>query len=94
MRESKRDVVKRLHPLAWVWEPLEMDPSFVLRAMFGAKSPPFAIRAESERLHPRSPNANQVNRRACGQWITAIKAGSGAPLPTVPASRSNWSILR
>jgi len=29
---------KAVHPYAWLWEPLESDPSFVLRTMFGAKS--------------------------------------------------------
>ena len=27
-----------VHPYAWLWEPLESDPTFVLRAMFGAKA--------------------------------------------------------
>lgn len=27
-----------VHPHAWLWEPLESDPTFVLRAMFGAKA--------------------------------------------------------
>lgn len=27
-----------VHPQQWLWEPLENDPSFVLRAMFGAKA--------------------------------------------------------
>lgn len=26
------------HPHAWLWEPLEREPGFVLRAMFGAKA--------------------------------------------------------
>ena len=26
------------HPYEWLWEPLESEPSFVLRAMFGAKA--------------------------------------------------------
>jgi len=26
------------HPHAWLWEPLENEPGFVLRAMFGAKA--------------------------------------------------------
>lgn len=30
--------VKRPHRLAWLWEPLEADPTFVLRSMFGAKA--------------------------------------------------------
>ena len=31
--------VRRLvHPYAWLWEPLESEASFVLRAMFGAKA--------------------------------------------------------
>lgn len=29
---------KRVHPHAWLWEPLEPDPTFVLRSMFGAKT--------------------------------------------------------
>lgn len=29
---------KPVHPYAWLWEPLEQDPTFVLRAMFGAKA--------------------------------------------------------
>ena len=27
-----------MHPHAWLWEPLKDDPTFVLRAMFGAKA--------------------------------------------------------
>ena len=30
--------IVRLHPYQWLWEPLQEDPSFVLRAMFGAKA--------------------------------------------------------
>jgi hypothetical protein len=30
--------VRPVHPYAWIWEPLESDPTFVLRAMFGAKA--------------------------------------------------------
>jgi hypothetical protein len=29
--------LKRVHPHAWIWEPLEEDPTFVLRTMFGIK---------------------------------------------------------
>lgn len=32
------DRVAAVHPYAWLWEPLEDDPTFVLRPMFGAKS--------------------------------------------------------
>ena len=28
----------RIHPYAWLWEPLESDPSFLLRSMFGTKA--------------------------------------------------------
>ena len=28
----------RAHPHAWLWEPLEADPGFVLRAFFGGKA--------------------------------------------------------
>ena len=27
-----------VHPHQWLWEPLEADPTFVLRSMFGAKA--------------------------------------------------------
>ena len=27
-----------VHPHAWIWEPLEGDPRFLLRAMFGCKA--------------------------------------------------------
>jgi hypothetical protein len=30
--------VKPVHPHAWLWSPLEADPTFVLRSMFGAKA--------------------------------------------------------
>ncbi len=29
---------KPVHPHEWLWEPLETEPSFVLRPMFGAKA--------------------------------------------------------
>ena len=29
---------RRVHPHQWIWEPLEPDPTFVLRSMFGAKA--------------------------------------------------------
>ena len=29
---------RRVHRYAWLWEPLESDPTFVLRAMFGTKA--------------------------------------------------------
>jgi hypothetical protein len=38
----KRDLAKVrpkvVHPYAWLWEPLALEASFVLRAMFGAKA--------------------------------------------------------
>ena len=30
--------VREVHRHAWLWEPLEADPTFVLRSMFGAKA--------------------------------------------------------
>lgn len=30
--------VRVVHPHAWIWEPLEADPRFLLRAMFGCKA--------------------------------------------------------
>lgn len=39
MAKPPRDsLVRRPHPYAWLWEPLESDATFVLRSMFGAKS--------------------------------------------------------
>jgi hypothetical protein len=38
MRESRQDQIKVTHPHAWLWEPLEDDPSFVFRAMFGTRA--------------------------------------------------------
>jgi hypothetical protein len=38
---SHRDTVGRVKPVhrhAWLWEPLEIDPTFVLRPMFGTKA--------------------------------------------------------
>lgn len=30
--------VRVIHPNAWLWEPLERDPTFMLRAMFGGRA--------------------------------------------------------
>ncbi len=30
--------VRPVHPYAWLWEPLESDPTFVLRPMFGTQA--------------------------------------------------------
>ena len=35
---SKFGRVKPVHPHQWLWEPLEADPTFVLRSMFGTKA--------------------------------------------------------
>jgi len=37
MREKNTGLVRRLHPYAWLWEPLEADATFVLSAMFGTR---------------------------------------------------------
>ncbi len=36
--EKRLARAKPVHPHQWLWEPLETEPSFVLRAMFGAKA--------------------------------------------------------
>jgi hypothetical protein len=36
-RRDDADRVKRVHPHAWLWEPLESDPTFVLGSMFGTR---------------------------------------------------------
>lgn len=38
MRDFSKVRATVVHPYAWLWEPLEMEASFVLRAMFGAKA--------------------------------------------------------
>jgi hypothetical protein len=38
MREHDFGNARRVHPHAWLWEPLEADPSFVLASMFGTKA--------------------------------------------------------
>lgn len=38
MREREGESIKVVHPHAWLWEPLEEEPSFVLRAMFGTRA--------------------------------------------------------
>ena len=41
MNERRRERIgqpRPIHPHAWLWEPLETDPTFVLRSMFGAKA--------------------------------------------------------
>ncbi|MDF9828419.1 hypothetical protein M2103_002529 [Ereboglobus sp. PH5-5] len=38
MRDIPFGKAIKIHPLAWLWEPLEGDPSFMLRPMFGGKA--------------------------------------------------------
>jgi len=38
MREPPTGRTRKVHPYAWLWEPLEDDPTFVLRPMFGGRS--------------------------------------------------------
>ena len=38
MREQPMGKTRRVHPYQWLWEPLEDDPTFVLRPMFGGKA--------------------------------------------------------
>ena len=38
MREQNEVRIKRSHPHAWLWEPLEAEPTFELRTMFGTKA--------------------------------------------------------
>ncbi|HVT72026.1 MAG TPA: hypothetical protein VHD61_02740 [Lacunisphaera sp.] len=36
--DDTRFRARPVHPHQWLWEPLERDPAFVLRSMFGAKA--------------------------------------------------------
>lgn len=38
MPEERIGRTRRVHPYQWLWEPLETDPTFVLRPMFGGKA--------------------------------------------------------
>ena len=38
MREPLTGKTKRVHPYQWLWEPLEEDPTFLLRSTFGGRS--------------------------------------------------------
>lgn len=38
MRDPSFGKVTKIHPHAWLWEPLETDPGFFLRPMFGGKA--------------------------------------------------------
>lgn len=38
MRPLGKSTARIVHRHAWLWEPLEADPTFVLRTMFGAKA--------------------------------------------------------
>lgn len=38
MRDFSKVRIKAVHPYAWLWEPLESEASFMLRAMFGARA--------------------------------------------------------
>lgn len=37
MSKSSSDKITRVHPYAWLWEPLEEQTTFVVRPMFGTK---------------------------------------------------------
>lgn len=79
------DRVRTVYPYAWLWEPLETDPTFVLRPMFGTRAVYlggrlmlcFAARAEpwrgvlvcTERAHQES---------LCREWPEL------APHPVLP----------
>jgi hypothetical protein len=38
MRGNDFGRARKVHPHAWLWEPLEGDPTFVVAAMFGTKA--------------------------------------------------------
>ena len=38
MKELSFRPAKPVHPYAWLWEPLEDDPPFILRTMFGTRA--------------------------------------------------------
>jgi len=38
MRPFPKTAIRKVHPLAWLWEPMEEDATFFLRSMFGSKA--------------------------------------------------------
>ena len=38
MRPFPKTPIRKVHPLAWLWEPMEEDATFFLRSMFGSKA--------------------------------------------------------
>ncbi|EIP98719.1 hypothetical protein OpiT1DRAFT_03186 [Opitutaceae bacterium TAV1] len=38
MRDLPSGKIRKIHPHAWLWEPLEADPTFLLRPMFGGRA--------------------------------------------------------
>jgi hypothetical protein len=38
MRDFPIGRIKKVHPYAWLWEPLENDPAFLLRPLFGGRA--------------------------------------------------------
>lgn len=38
MADRDKGGARLVHPYAWLWEPLESEPSFLLRPMFGTKA--------------------------------------------------------
>lgn len=38
MREPPTGKTRKVHPYQWLWEPLETDPTFLLRPMFGGRA--------------------------------------------------------
>ena len=38
MRDFDKPPKKTSHPYAWLWDPLEDEPTFILKSMFGAKA--------------------------------------------------------
>jgi hypothetical protein len=38
MRDLSIGKIRKIHPQAWLWEPLEADPTFLLRPMFGGRA--------------------------------------------------------
>ena len=38
MRPFPKTAIRKVHPPAWLWEPMEEDATFFLRSMFGSKA--------------------------------------------------------
>lgn len=63
MRDIPFGKIKKIHPYAWLWEPLEGDPGLLLRAMFGGRAA--YLDGKLALFFPRAPDSRPEWRGVC-----------------------------